>query len=219
VTAALAEPYTRPRDFLARMAGLGRPVLWSLAATSLISTVAAVAAGGWAWHEARASADRAKVYVAQIDSSGAVVGRFQVSAEWEPEVGQYLDFAQRWVRNLRSRPLDVETLKVQRRDVIWATDQRVFGPLQDSMRKADEEYRQSAVDVTRIAANLVDQQSSRAVVLVRWSEQPRGAAPPTSWSATLTVVHVPPRTTGEYERNPLGLFVTNYQITQTQDQK
>jgi type IV secretory pathway TrbF-like protein len=87
------------------------------------------------------------------------------------------------------------------------------------MRKADEEYRQSAVDVTRIAANLVDQQSSRAVVLVRWSEQPRGAAPPTSWSATLTVVHVPPRTTGEYERNPLGLFVTNYQITQTQDQK
>ena len=54
-------------------------------------------------------------------------------------------------------------------------------------------------------------------MLVRWTEQPRGAAPPTFWSATLTVVHVPPRTTGEYERNPLGLFVTNYQITQTQD--
>jgi len=115
----MAEPYARPRDFLARMAGLGRPVLWSLSATSLISTVAAVAAGGWAWHEARTSADSAKVYVAQIDASGAVVGRFQVSAEWEPEVGIYLDFAQRWIRNLRSRPPDVETLKVQRRDVIW----------------------------------------------------------------------------------------------------
>jgi type IV secretory pathway TrbF-like protein len=216
---AMAEPYARPRDFLARMAGLGRPVLWSLSATSLISTVAAVAAGGWAWHEARTSADSAKVYVAQIDASGAVVGRFQVSAEWEPEVGIYLDFAQRWIRNLRSRPPDVETLKVQRRDVIWSTDQRVYGPLQDSMKRADEEYRQAALDVTRIAANLVDQQQSRAVVLVRWTEQARGAAPPTFWSATLTVVHVPPRVVSEYERNPLGLFVTNYQISQTQESR
>jgi type IV secretory pathway TrbF-like protein len=215
----MAEPYARPRDFLARMAGLGRPVLWSLSATSLISTVAAVAAGGWAWHEARTSADSAKVYVAQIDASGAVVGRFQVSAGWEPEVGIYLDFAQRWIRNLRSRPPDVETLKVQRRDVIWSTDQRVYGPLQDSMKRADEEYRQAALDVTRIAANLVDQQQSRAVVLVRWTEQARGAAPPTFWSATLTVVHVPPRVVSEYERNPLGLFVTNYQISQTQESR
>jgi type IV secretory pathway TrbF-like protein len=219
VATVLPEPYTRPRDFLARMTGLGRPVLWSLAATSLVSTATAVVAGGWAWHEARTSADRAKVYVAQIDSSGAVVGRFQVSAEWEPEVGIYLDFAQRWIRNLRSRPLDVETLKVQRRDVIWATDARVYGPLQESMKKADEEYRQSALDVTRIAANLVDQQAARAVVLVRWAEQPRGAAPAATWSATLTVVHVPPRVVAEYERNPLGLFVTNFQITQTQDQR
>ena len=42
---------------------------------------------------------------------------------------------------------------------------------------------------------------------------------PTSWSATLTVVHVPPRVVTDYERNPLGLFVTNYQISQTQDAK
>jgi type IV secretory pathway TrbF-like protein len=219
VATALPEPYARPRDFLARMAGLGRPVLWSLAATSLVSTVAAVAAGGWAWHEARTSADRARVFVAQIDSAGAVVGCFEVAAEWQPEGGQYLDFAQRWIRNLRSHPTDIETLKVQRRDVIWSTDARVYGPLQDEMKREDELYRQTALDVSRLAANMVDQQSSRAVVLVRWTEQARGAAPPTSWSATLTVVHVPPRVVTDYERNPLGLFVTNYQITQTQDQK
>ena len=175
---ALPEPYTRPRDFLARMAGLGRPVLWSLAATSLVSTVAAVVAGGWAWHEARTSADRAQG-LRRTDRferrrRRPLPGLGRVGARGR----QYLDFAQRWIRNLRVRPLDVETLKVQRRDVIWATDQRVYGPLQESMKKADEEYRQSALDVTRIAANLVDQQASRAVVLVRWTEQPRGAAPP-----------------------------------------
>jgi type IV secretory pathway TrbF-like protein len=213
---ALAEPYSRPRDFLARMVGLGRPVLWSLAATSAVSTVAAVVAGAWAWHEARTAADRVQTFVVQIDGSGAVVGRFPATAEWQPEVGAYLDFAQRWVRNLRSRPLDVETLKVQRRDVIWATDQRVFGPLQDSMKRSDEEYRQTAVDLTRLSANLVDQQESRAVVLVRWTEQPRGPAPPSSWTATITVAHVPPRVVTEYERNPLGLFVTSYQLTQEQ---
>lgn len=215
---ALAEPYSRPRDFLARMAGLGRPVLWSLAATSVLGVAAGVAGGGWAWHEARTSADRVRTYVVQIDGSGAIVGRFPVSAGWEPEVGNFLDFAQRWIRNLRSRPLDVETLKIQRRDVIWATDQRVFGPLQDGMKKADEQYRQTAVDVARLSANMVDQQQDRAVVLVRWTEQPRGAAPATSWAATITVAHVPPRVVTEYERNPLGLFVTSYQLTQTQEQ-
>jgi len=219
VAATLAEPYTRPRDFLARMAGLGRPVLWSLAATSFVSTVTAVAAGGWAWHEAGASADRVKVYVVQIDSAGAVVGHFPVADEWQPEVGQYLDFAQRWIRNLRSHPTDVETLKVQRRDVIWSTDARVYGPLQEEMKGEDELYSQTALDVSRLAANMVEQQSSSAVVLVRWTEQARGAAPPTYWSATLAVAHVPPRVVTDYERNPLGLFVTNYQITQTQDQK
>ena len=211
---SLAEPYGRPRDFLARMAGLGRPVLWSLAATSCLGTVGTLAAGGWAIYETRTATDAVKRYVIETDGTGAVIGRLPVSAEWAPEAGTYLDFAQRWIRSLRSRPLDLETLKLQRRDVIWTTDERVYGPLQESMRKADEEYRQSALDVVRIAANMVDQQPSRAVVLVRWAEQPRGAAPPTAWTATLTVTYAEPRARAEFERNPVGLYVTNFQITQ-----
>ncbi len=36
-----AEPYGRPRDYLWRMAGLGRPVLWSMAAATAETAVAA----------------------------------------------------------------------------------------------------------------------------------------------------------------------------------
>jgi type IV secretory pathway TrbF-like protein len=53
------------------------------------------------------------------------------------------------------------------------------------------------------------------VVLVRWTEQVRAAGhQERAWTATLGVAHQPPRARREFERNPLGLFVTNFQITQ-----
>ena len=82
------------------------------------------------------------------------------------------------------------------------------------MKKADEEFRNTAVDVARLAATLDDQQANRAVVHARWTEQPRGAAPPTAWQATLTVTYAEPKARAEFERNPVGLYVTNFQITQ-----
>src|SRR5689334_5218233 len=107
---ASAEPYGRPRDFIARMAGLGRPVLWSLAATSVLATAAAVAAGGWALYETRHAADAVQRYVVYVDATTAPVGRARIDAAWAPSPGAWLDFARRWVRDLRSRPADLETL-------------------------------------------------------------------------------------------------------------
>ena len=52
------------------------------------------------------------------------------------------------------------------------------------------------------------------MVHARWTEQPRGAAPPTAWHATLTVTYAEPKARAEFERNPVGLYVTNFQITQ-----
>jgi hypothetical protein len=68
------EAYSRPRDFVARMAGLGRPVLWSLAATSLFATVAAIGAGSWALYEARHAADSVQRYVVYLDGQSMPVG-------------------------------------------------------------------------------------------------------------------------------------------------
>ena len=150
------EAYGRPRDFVARMAGLGRPVLWSLAATSLFATVAAIGAGSWALYEARHAADSVQRYVVYLDGQSMPVGQARISSSWQPGDGAWLDFARRWVRFLRARPLDIETLKYQRREVIWTTDARVYAALQSSMHEADEQVRHAAVDVQTIAANLVD---------------------------------------------------------------
>lgn len=213
----MAEPYTRPRDFLARMTGLGRPVLWSLSAVSVLSTVTAIAAGSWALHETRQGRDRVQRYVVYVDGQTNPVGQARISATWTPADGAYVDFARRWVRFLRTRPLDIETLKFQRREVIWTTDARVYAALQESMQRADEQVRQAAVDVPSIAANLVDSsQPRRAVVLVRWTETLRGAGnrPPVPWTATLTLTYQEPGAQRELERNPLGIYVTSFQLSQ-----
>jgi type IV secretory pathway TrbF-like protein len=211
-----AEPYGRPRDFLARMAGLGRPVLWSLATTSVLGVAAAVAAGSWALYETRHAADAVQRYVVYVDGQTVPVGQARIDAAWTPGPGAYVDFARRWVRFLRSRPTDIETLKYQRREVIRTTDARVYAELQESMRKADDELRQSALDVLSISANLVDSGPGRAVVLARWTEQARNAAgaAPVAWTATLTLTYQEPRAQAELERNPLGIYVTSFQISQ-----
>src|SRR5205085_2364874 len=70
---AVAEPYGRPRDFVARMAGLGRPVLWSLAVTSVLGVVAGIAGGAWAIYETGRSADAIQRYVVYLDAGMAPV--------------------------------------------------------------------------------------------------------------------------------------------------
>ena len=78
---AVAEPYGRPRDFVARMAGLGRPVLWSLAATSVLGVVAGIAGGAWAVYEAGRSADAVQRYVVYLDAGMAFTQITQTRAE------------------------------------------------------------------------------------------------------------------------------------------
>ena len=108
------------------------------------------------------------------------------------------------------------TLKYQRGEVIKTTDQQVWGPLQESMKRADEQVHTHAIDVLTISANLVERQANdTAVVLVRWTEQVRAAGmAAAAWTATMTIAHQPPQVRREFERNPLGLFVHNFQITQ-----
>ena len=105
--------------------------------------MAAVAAGGWALHVTRREADAVQRYVVYLDAGMAPVAQARIDSAWTPGPGAWLDFSRRWVRDLRSRPTDLETLKLQRREVIWTTHERAYAPLQASMRKADDELRVS----------------------------------------------------------------------------
>lgn len=211
------QPDRRTRDFVARLTGLGRPVLYSMAFATAASVAAAIGAGAWAIHRTATSADQIKRYVVYVDAQTNPVRTAQIDAEWTPARGAYVDFAQNWIRNLRARPLDEQTLILQRKKVIWTTDQRVYGQLQESMRAADEVLRRSALDVETIAANLIEADDARAVVLVRWTERER-ASPgvrPTPYTGTVTITYKPPAAQAEFDRNPLGMFVTAFQTTET----
>lgn len=211
------QPDLRTRDFMARLSGLGKPVLHAMALATVASTAAAIAAGAWAIHRTATSADQIKRYVVYVDAQTNPVRTAQIDAEWTPARGAYVDFAQNWIRSLRSRPLDQQTLVLQRRKVIWTTDQRVYGQLQESMRVADEVLRRSALDVETIAANLIEAADDRAVVLVRWTERERSSpgTRPTPYTGTITVTYKPPAAQAEFDRNPLGMFVTAFQTTET----
>lgn len=212
---AAAEPYDRPRDYIARRIGLGRPVLWSLAATTLVSTVAAVAAGGWALHVTRREADAVQRYVVYLDAGMAPVAQARIDSAWTPPPGAWLDFARRWTRELRNRPTDMPTFEAQRRELIWTTDARAYDRLQPVLKRADDELRNTAVDITSVSANLKESGRGRAIVFVRWTEQARAAAqPPTAWTATLTLAYQEPKAQAQMERNPLGIFVTDFQLSQ-----
>jgi len=215
-SAAALEPYDRSRDHFVRVVGLGRRTMAMMGLATVLSSAAAIAAGGWAAHEAWLGQSRVERYVVYLDDQSLPVSTARVSSSWAPEDGTYVDFAQRWIRYLRARPLDVGTLKYQRGEVIKTTDQQVWGPLQESMKRADEQVRTHAIDVLTISANLVERQANdTAVVLVRWTEQVRAAGMAVAaWTATMTIAHQPPQVRREFERNPLGLFVHNFQITQ-----
>jgi type IV secretory pathway TrbF-like protein len=211
-----AEPYDRPRDFFARQVGLGRAVVWSTSAAAVLSTLGALAAGSWAVYETRLSTDRVERYVVYLDDQSLPVGQAQIGKMWTPTDGAYLDFASRWIRFLRARPLDVETLKFQRREVIYTTDARVYSALKESMQAADDQLRQAAVDVLSVSANLVESGPSRTVVLVRWTERVRdgGLTKATPWTGTLTLAYEEPKVHREFERNPLGIYVVDFQLSQ-----
>jgi hypothetical protein len=150
----IAEPYGRSRDFVARMAGLGRPVLWSLAATSFLGVAAGVAGGAWAVYETRHATDEVKRYVVYLDAGMAPVAQARIDSAWSPASGAWLDFSRRWIRELRTRPTDMPTFEAQRREMIWTTDTRAYDRLLPVLRKEDADLRNTAVDVTAVSANI-----------------------------------------------------------------
>lgn len=217
---ASEDPHDRPRDFIARMTGLGRPVLYAMAFSTAVSSAVAASAACWAIYKTETAAEQVKRYVVYVDPNMNTIRTGQIDAEWTPARGAYVDFAQNWVRNLRSRPLDEPTLILQRKKVIWTTDSRVYGQLQESMKAADQALQRSALDLGTIAANLIEGDADRAVVLVRWTEQPRSApgARPVPYTGTITINYKPPSAQAEFDRNPIGMFVTNFQVTQTTEE-
>lgn len=215
MASVIPDPIDRSREHFARLVGLGQFKVRLVTLSNLVLAVGALLGwGGWLL-EAKRGEDAVQRYVVYVDDRFNVVGTAAVGSSDTMPDGGFIKFAETWVRNLRSRSSELETLKFQRKEVILATSRELWTPLQKALASADKELGRTAVDVTAISANLVKREGAKAAVLVRWTEQARaGRAEPRTHTAMLTIAYQPPRRPREMEANPLGLWAVDFQITQ-----
>jgi type IV secretory pathway TrbF-like protein len=214
--ADLKERLARGRAHYASELGLGRGLVRVLAATTVLSTLAAVCAGSWALFVTRQAEGRVERYVVFLDDAGSAVRVELAQDRWQPIEGIWADSAARWVRNLRSRPGDIPTLEFQRQQVIQVASRDVYAGLREWMLRADRDMGQAAVDVELVAINVVGSSERQATVLVRWRERERRAGMVGDWqpmSGTVALVLDPPRVKKELERNPTGIYVVDFSFS------
>jgi type IV secretory pathway TrbF-like protein len=207
------------RHAIARMVGLGRGVLYGMAAATIISTAGAVAMGLLLYREVKTDGDRIERYAIYLDGASNVTGVAKVGGDFIVTERMLLDFAPRWIRNLRARPKDNFTIKWQRNQAGLATDRKLVPALNKLLNEADERYGTASVDVLpSMSANVVKMDSpNQAIVIVRWVERVnRGVAEEKPWTARLTIVSRAPPTTLEFNQNPLGLYVVDVTMAQEQ---
>jgi type IV secretory pathway TrbF-like protein len=210
------ERLRRARAHYASELGLGRWIVRLLAATTVLSTAAAVAAGSWAVYVTKQAGDRIERYVVFLDDAGNPVRVDLARDAWTPAEGVWAEYAARWVRYLRSRPLDVPTLEYQRREVIEAASRDVYTGLREWMARADRDMGHSAVDFELVSVNVVQSSDRRGTVLVRWKERERRAGQVGDWAAmsgTVTLALNPPEVRKELERNPSGIYVVDFSFS------
>lgn len=215
MAASHLEPLDRPRDFFAREVGLGHGVFRAMSVATVLSTATAIAAAGWALHTTWTAGDRVERYIVYVDSNAIPLRVSAAEADWHPDDGQFIAFAQQWVRFLRSRPRDESTLGYQRQWVGNSTDRSIYPQLLATMQAGDKQAGGSAVDVMSTSANVTEGSGNTRIVLVTWTEQVKsGSNPPATFTATLKIAYQKPRTSKEVSVNPVGLFVVSYQNTQ-----
>lgn len=212
----VVDPFAdRTRRHFADMVGLGKGTLRMWQALTAVSALGMAGFGGWAVLATKRAEDSVQRYVVYADERMNVLSTMPVGNTAVMPDGAFVDFAQTWIRNLRSRPQHVPTLKFQRGQVIRTTDRQLWGALQNSMQAADDELKTNEVDVQEISANLVKREDRVATLFVRWTELVKaGNAKPRTYTATLTLAYQEPKRRKELEINPLGIWAVDFQVTQ-----
>jgi type IV secretory pathway TrbF-like protein len=153
-------------------------------------------------------------YVLILGDETRVLNTIQAKA-WEPNAGVYADIARRWIWHIRTKSPDALVNRANLEDAKRMTA-KALGPQMQAL--ADETAKQMKKDglevdiVMQTDPTLVENGS--AVVDVDWRERrykPAGGAG--EWvrmSGRLHLRAIPPKTTGEIEDNPSGIYVTSF---------
>ena len=177
---------------------------WQLMAvcSSLLSIVLV---GGLIWQSTRA---KVMPYLVEVDAQGEVKGVGPVTDHYVPTDAQIAHALERFIRDVRSVPIDPVVLRDDWLEAYDYTTQRGAMALNDFAR-ANDPF--AAVGESSIAVEVTSVvRASQSSFQVRWIEKKvaNGAATVTErWTGILTLVMTPPRDEAHLRKNPLGLYV------------
>jgi type IV secretory pathway TrbF-like protein len=177
---------------------------WQLMA--LCSSLLSVAlVSGLVWQSTRF---KITPYIVEIDSQGEVKGVGPVTEHYQPTDAQIAHTLERFIRDVRSIPIDPVVLRDNWLEAYDFTTQRGAMSLNEFARANDPfaNVGQSSIAVEVTSVVRASQSSSQ----VRWIEHKyaNGASSVTErWTAILTIVMTPPRDESHLRKNPLGLYI------------
>ena len=177
---------------------------WQLMALAS-SLLSVTLVGGLLWQSTRL---KITPYIVEIDAQGEVKGVGPVTDRFEPTDAQIAHHLERFIRDVRSIPIDPVVLRDNWLEAYDFTTQRGAMSLNEFARANDPFANVGestiAVEVTSVV------RASPSSFQVRWVEHKstNGAASVTQrWTAILTIVMRPPRDESHLRKNPLGLYV------------
>lgn len=172
------------------------------ACSSLLSVVLV---GSLVWQSTRS---KITPYIVEIDTQGEVKGVGPVTDHYQPSDAQIAHALERFIRDVRSIPIDPIVLRENWLEAYDFTTQRGAMSLNEFARANDPfayvGQTSIAIEVTSVV------RASENSFQVRWIERKyaNGAASVTErWTAIVTVVMTPPRDEIRLRKNPLGLYV------------
>lgn len=147
-------------------------------------------------------------YVVEVDSQGDARSIGAADAHYRPSDAQIAHHLERFIRDVRSIPLDPIVLRQNWFEAYESVSARTAAMLNDYARIADPfahvGHASIAVDITSVV------RASDHAFQVRWVERSYTEGTPKAterWTAILSIVLQPPRDAVRLRKNPLGVYV------------
>ena len=177
---------------------------WRLAAFSAFA-ITAVVAGGLIWQVGRSTVTP---YVVEITSQGDVRAVGPAAEDFRPTYAQIASLLARFIRQVRSLPLDPIVLRENWLDAYDAVTARGSASLNEYARASNPfgqvGQNSTAVEVTSVV------RASGTSFQVRWVERVyvNGSLSTTEhWTAILSIIEQTPHDVSHLRKNPLGVYV------------
>ncbi len=161
--------------------------------------------GGLLWQLGRSTVTP---YVVEVDTLGQVRAVGPALEVYQPTDAQLARELERFIRNVRSLPLDPVVLRRQWLEAYDYTTSRGAEVLNVYARDNDPFARVGKVTVAVEVTSVV--RASESSFQVRWSERSTVNGSPAGterWTAIATLVLQPPRDAMRLRKNPLGIYV------------